>query len=49
MLVDGPSYQEELVQRPVNQVTERTGKPQTAQITPQRAVCLRCVQVREVV
>jgi hypothetical protein len=29
MLVDGPLYHKELAQRPVNQVTQRTGKPQT--------------------
>jgi hypothetical protein len=33
MLVDGPSYQEELVQRPVNQVTERTGNGKAANST----------------
>jgi hypothetical protein len=30
MLVDGPLYQLELVQRPVNQVTERIGNRKAA-------------------
>jgi hypothetical protein len=37
MLVDGPLYQQELVQRTINQVTLRAGKPQTAHIASRQA------------